>query len=507
MADYFKSIFLNLISSLFGEEYRLALYEKAESVLWAGLILTLATILFCLVYHHFFWKEKETRQIFYYSMFLMFLVVLGKYVLSLSYKGYIADRLIMYALPSPQILAPWWVLYTVFIVFLFFAFRKYFKKWKIWPYLAVLAFVFTLFSLGINGMRSGWASVTDSLSRSYWEYTGYLPHIENTKSFLHDYVATVSDPDLSYARHSSTHPPGYILFLYGLRQFFKFEYPGVAIVLALVSGLSVFPIYLFWREFMDENDLRSSLQLFIFFPGLVLMSVSSLEAFFLFITWLSLGLCLKGWKSSRIGSAFGGLAAAFALFSNFLFLLVAPVFLYMLWHIWQKHYKNNPTRSAYDFSLNLSLGLVFFLSFFAFLYVSTGYSILENFLAARGANSETVQSNFSSLGIYVVFFLMNILAFAIAMGIAHISGFFQRFRDKNKTARHYHYIGYVFVLFLLAIGIFQGEVGRLWLFVFPLFLPVLSSMIKQESETKSASLLCLLIFQSFAFQILFYTYW
>ena len=68
-------------------------------------------------------------------------------------------------------------------------------------------------------------------------------------------------------------------------------------------------------------------------------------------------------------------------------------------------------------------------------------------------------------------------------------------------------LGFLIVLFFLLIGVFQGEIERLWLFITPLFIIPLSSLYRDVEGRQFSGILALLFFQIFITQILFYTYW
>jgi uncharacterized membrane protein YhaH (DUF805 family) len=132
---------------------------------------------------------------------------------------------------------------------------------------------------------------------------------------------------------------------------------------------------------------------------------------------------------------------------------------------------------------------------------------VENFQASHAANQEAVISNFGSVGIYFTFVVMNILTFSLALGIANLSVMTKKWHELWQRNRPELYFGFAYVAFLLAVGVFQGEIERLWMFVVPFFLPAIAKATEKISHRQFSSLISLLFFQIVIIQILFYTYW
>ena len=228
-----------------------------------------------------------------------------------------------------------------------------------------------------------------------------------------------------------------------------------------------------------------------------------MEFTLLFFTWLTIYVLYAGWQRSNLISFVGGLLVGLTLFQNFLVLLLTPLFLALLLHVYGKI---QPKDRKY-FWLRLGYSIIGFLIFFSVLQMEFGYSIITNFLIGRQANAEVVESNWRSVGTYGTYLIMNILAFFIYLGVIHIPWIIRYFKSFFNRHNIWLSLGFLIVLFFLLIGVFQGEIERLWLFITPLFIIPLSSLYRDVEGRQFSGILALLFFQIFITQILFYTYW
>jgi len=192
-----------------------------------------------------------------------------------------------------------------------------------------------------------------------------------------------------------------------------------------------------------------------------------------------------------------------AFFSNFLFLLLAPFFAGLLYYVYLQSEKNKRALVI----VRSMITLLAFILFFIALWRWSGYSVIENFIIARGENQGAVINNFSSMGTYLTFLIMNVLSFGFALGIVNLLFFIKNRKDFFIKSRPELWIGFTYVAFLLMIGVFQGELARLWMFVVPFFLPALARGVARISQRQFSTVLSLLFLQIVLVQILFYTYW
>ena len=483
----------NLISRVAGQSGELS-GEKIALILRGVILIVLFTIIFVVAYRRYFWHSKESRNLFYWSTGLLFLVVVSKYAIFHFFKGYIPDHLFFYALPSPKVKSFGWFILPCIIFIIFLKYRQKILNLPTKKFLLALWATFVSFAVSVATTREGIYSIYERFSRVYWEYTGNLPLVKTIGSFLHDYTMLNSQ----LIGHTTTHPPGYTIILYSLQQLFQVKFLGLAILVVMLGGLAIIPVYYFLKQWASEEEARKSLQFFIFLPSFVLLGATSMDVTLVLSAWLALATLFIGWKKSAWLALVGGVCAGFALFSNFLFLLFAPVLLYFAY---QARRQVNETQGAL---VRIFVSLVGFIGFFIFLYLTTGYSIIENFYVAQIANHYAVASNFVSVRMYMVYLLASLTDFIIYSGIPVWLIIIKNGWSNNHTIVK---VGFATVVLFLLVGVFQGETGRLWLFLLPLFV-LFNSRKNDSGETgQEINLLSLLFFNTIILQTLFYTYW
>lgn len=468
--------------------------DKIFSILRGLSVVIVFIFLFSYLYYRFFGKGSFLKRIFFWTMVSLGILVIAKFIIFHFYKGYIPDRLLFYAVPSPKAVSIRLFLIPVFVFTTFLFLLEKIKKFSPLIFLLTLWLVFIIFSLSTAMIREGSYSIYEPFTRVHWEYTGNLSLIKNPSSFLHDYDRL----NLQLAEHSKTHPPGYTIILYILQKTFRVDFLWLAILVVITGGLFVFPVYYFLREFFTEEQVKQGLPLLIFFPNIVLMGVTSMDFVFMFLVWLALVFLFIGWKRC-VGLAFlGGMVTAYAFFSNFLLVLLGPLFLYLFYLAWI----NRGKKAVFS----LTVSILGFILFFVIINFFTGYSIINNFFVAQKAQNHAVESNFSSLWIYLTYFIMNITAFVIYLGLPNLIIFFIQ-KTKRLIYSQINHFGIYLVLFFSFIGIFQGETERIWLFLTPLFLiPIIDRINNYDVKTTQA-LSALLVFQVIIIHTLFYTYW
>jgi len=490
---------MTLIARVTGQAYTPLWGEKIPFILLGLGCFSFFIVAFTLAYLRYFREDKSWRKLFFITSSFTMAVVVAKYTVYHFVKGYIPDRLLLYALPSPRVENFFWFLLPIIVFGIFLYYRERIEKLPINKFLITLWFTLVLFSLSVAAIRNGIFSIYEPFTRTYWEYTGNLPFVKSVPDFLHNYI--ILQPKL--AQHSITHPPGYTITLYLFQKYFHANLFGLSVLVVILGTSVIFPLYFFLKNFLSEKDLRRGLQLFIFLPSVVLLGATSMEFTLLFFTWLTIYVLYAGWQRSNLISFVGGLLVGLTLFQNFLVLLLTPLFLALLLHVYGKI---QPKDRKY-FWLRLGYSIIGFLIFFSVLQMEFGYSIITNFLIGRQANAEVVESNWRSVGTYGTYLIMNILAFFIYLGVIHIPWIIRYFKSFFNRHNIWLSLGFLIVLFFLLIGVFQGEIERLWLFITPLFIIPLSSLYRDVEGRQFSGILALLFFQIFITQILFYTYW
>ncbi len=471
---------------------------KLIVALWGLGIAFLFVAIFSLVYFYFFRKDTFSLKLFWVSGVSLVLLLFIKALISSLTRGYISDRLVFYGIFSPKALGFLWLLGIILLFILFLYFREKLENLSTFKFLLSLYIFFILFSVGVAGIREGIFGIYEPFTRTHLEYAGSLPLVNNMHDFLRDYVSLQS----RLAEHARTHPPGYIIILYVFQKYFYAKVAGLAVLIAMLGGLTIFPLYYFLKNFATEEKTRRGLQIFAFLPSFVMMTATSMETTFLFFSLSSIALIYAGWRRGFWLSLLGGIVAAFSFFLNYLFLLLALLFLILLFIALRQH-----KISIRDIVIRTIFAVFGFLIFYAVVYWLTGYFIIENFFVSRKVANIVVGSNFESVPIYLIYFFMNLVSFGIYLGIPNVKLMLQNFKEFWGRENILYLLGFIMVALFSIIGVFQGEVERIWLFLTPLFILPLIKVSKDYSNLQFSSFLSLLFFQTVFMQILFYTYW
>lgn len=502
MLDNFWQLIFRTMSLLSGQPFQESWILKARLILQAAVFLIIFSSLFFYFYRKYFWQEEINRKLFWWTIGILGVIVATKFFIFYLAKGYVPDRLLFFGIPSPKFGSLLWFLLAAGSFGSFLYFRRYFEIWPAWKFLVCLWLIFWTFSLGIAGMREGSFSIYEPFTREYWEYVGFLPHINNLRDFLSSYVTVISDPDLSFAKHSKTHPPGYVLTLYVLQKLFGAGIWGLAILVVGLGGLFAIPVYYFWQQWLCDATLRKILPVFIFTPSLIMFSATSMDVIMLFFSWLALGVVFWGWRNNPLIAFVGGLLGAAALLMNFLFLTLGLVFLFFGGYLWSR---SDQVRRTVILRGAL-WSLAGFIAPFLFLHWWTGYSAIENFLVANSIQHTVVIGTSSSLLVYILFAFINIFSFSFYLGIPNIFLLTKTGIRGLSENRFLIVLGFLMVTLFTLSGFFQGEVERIWLFLYPLFVVILNQVI-QKIKINTTPILFLLVFQIIITQTLFFTYW
>ncbi len=472
---------------------------KISLAIPAILFLVLFVLVFLYLYRKYFWYDAISRSLFWSTFLLVALIGVAKVAIFFLYgAGYLPDRTLFYGLPSPKFSGVLWLLPIALSLFVFGKWSREWTEWSPRRFLGALWLIFVLFSLGVAGLREGSTSIQDPFTRTKWEYAGALALVKSPSQFLAEYTQIQSQ----LPQHAQTHPPGYILILYFLQKIFHANLFGLAILVVLLGGLFVFPVYYFWRYFLSEDSLRTVMPVLIFVPSVVLFSATSMDFLMLLFFWLALAVSLAGWKKGGTLAFLGGTLASAALLLNFLFLFFGLVFCFFFGRLWY----DAPPAKRNQLILRGVASLAGFLGFAVLLQWGTGYSFIENFHLANAVHHGVVNAGASSALAYLSFAFINLFAFFSYLGVPTVLVFIKNARSLFMPRDLFVPFPFLFVAFLVATGLFQGEIERLWLFIVPLFIPPIFRSLSL-SHLSSFALAALLVFQSIVIQILFYTYW
>lgn len=474
---------------------------KMAVALRSVVVIVVFAVIFVLAYYRAFWKSLQARKLFWITSGILGATLTIKFVIGVLYKGYVPELILFYGIPSPKATGIGWLLAATGVMLVIVRYHERLQAWPRQKFLIAFYALFVILAVSIAAIREGLPSFADPYTRTYWEYSGNVPLIHNLKDFLHEYVILELHPTI--AQHAETHPPGYSVLLYLFSKFFTSQALGLAFATVLAGGLVLWPLYYLWRELFSERVARRAIMVSVFIPSLTLMTATSTEALFMVLVWLSTATLYFGWKKSCILSLVGGLVAAVALFSNFLWLLLAPWYLWLAVRLARESAAAFRRGVLYRILISLLAGTAFFLV----IYWWSGYSIVDNFFTARAANSHAVQSNFASLATYLGYFIMNISTFIFYFGIPLAFIFYLEYRTVTRPWPWIFKSGLALLAFFLAVGIFQGNVERLWLFILPFFVVFPARMYVQDHDELFRPAIALLFLQMILTHTLFYTYY
>jgi 4-amino-4-deoxy-L-arabinose transferase-like glycosyltransferase len=271
------------------------------------------------------------------------------------------------------------------------------------------------------------------------------------------------------ANHSRTHPPGPVLFLWGVSRLFG---PGlVAAWLATVffASLATIPVFFLARDLYGETAARRALALFLLVPSVILFTTTSMDGpmmvFLVAAIWAFLRATAEG-ERWWLGAALSGLALALASFMTYTasFLLLFFGLIAVL-----AFFTDRPR--FWRIVRMVPVAAVTGLAFYAALYLAVGYDPIAALQRAVWANNELVGTGHGTFVQYMHVSLANLFAFLFGMGFALVAAWLVQVKRAAERAR----AGKETDLFVLAFPIsflvitfsalYTLEVERIWMFM------------------------------------------
>ncbi|HET6899830.1 MAG TPA: glycosyltransferase family 39 protein, partial [Vicinamibacteria bacterium] len=271
------------------------------------------------------------------------------------------------------------------------------------------------------------------------------------------------------ANHSRTHPPGPVLFLWGVSRLFG---PGLVpawLATVLFTSLTTIPVFFLARDLYGEAAARRALALFLLVPSVVLFTTTSMDGpmmvFLVGAIWAFLRATAEGarWKG---GALLSGLALALASFmtytASYLLLLFGVIAVLAF-------FTDRPRFQRIVRMIPLAALTCF--AFYGVLYLVVGYDPIAALRRAVWANNELVGTGHGTLVQYVHVSLSNLFAFLFGMGLPLVAAWLLQVAASGKRAR----AGGEADLFVLAFPIsllvitfsalYTLEVERIWMFM------------------------------------------
>ena len=112
---------------------------KLMIAFWGLGAVFLFVVVFSLAYLKFFWRDRFARNLFIFTLFALSILAILKLAIFYFFPyGYIPDRLLFYAVPSPKIIGVWWMLLASGVFILFLKFREKIEQLSVFKFLFLL---------------------------------------------------------------------------------------------------------------------------------------------------------------------------------------------------------------------------------------------------------------------------------------------------------------------------------------------------------------------------------
>jgi len=303
--------------------------------------------------------------------------------------------------------------------------------------LVLIALVGVAWPVAVNVSR-GLDGLTDPVSRTD-EYLVDVPLIGSPRVFLDQYVERIDD----YSPHVRSHPPGFVLLLWGMDQL-GLSGPGWVAALCIAGGAGAAAVVL-WivRRFVDEPTARAAAPFLVLAPS-ALWVASTADAWFALLGAGSMALVICAAHND------GRRRIALAVAGGIVF-SVAAMSSYGLWLIWLIAAPTLLKRRAIDVGAIAGIVTVAILASLT----GFGFNYLHAFRATQIEVAESVQSTRPTA--FALF--SNLAAFGLACGPAAAVAL-ARLRDRRLWLLVSGAVGAVVVANLSLLS--KGEVERIW---------------------------------------------
>jgi hypothetical protein len=309
-------------------------------------------------------------------------------------------------------------------------------RWR--PLLLVVVLAAVSWVAAVNFTRPD--GLTRPLERPGDEYLVDVPSIDSPRDFLTTYPDRIDD----YSVHTRSHPPGFVLLLWGLDAL-GFGGAGWAAALVVGAGASGLAAVLIGvREVAGEQVARSAAPFLVLAPAALWIG-STADALYAAVGAAGLALVLVA--SGRPGAAGRGTALA-----GGVALGACLLFSYGLWLLGLVAIPTIARRRRWDLVPIAVAGALSVVT----LFWLAGFDYLAGFAATRREVAESVQST-RPLALFVV---LNLAVLGIACGPAVLAGL-ARLRDRATWS----IVGGALLAVAIAdaSGLSKGEVERIWL--------------------------------------------
>jgi methylthioxylose transferase len=354
---------------------------------------------------------------------------------------------------------------------------------------AGLLLLLALAVAAIGGGPAGW--------RAPFAFTGEYPHgvgqVGDIPSFLGEFPGRLA----SLPSHAAGHPPG-AMVLYALLARMWPGLDGAALLTVAIGCLGALPVAALARDELSQDGVRWSLALWVLSPMVVLYTATSADAVFAVALAGSAlaahrGLVRRSWAWTLAGGAllWVGSMLTYAAVLLLVFLLVRAAGRLRRDPAWVLRWAAATAATV--------LGLA------GLLWLATGYDPVA---AVRATHAVYQAAPGSAHRPYLPWLVGDPVAFGGMLGVPLFAALLVRAVVVLRQGAWTGFDAAVLALLLAASawGFSRGEVERIFLFLVPLALvPVVRQLWVWQARLPAVA--ALLVAQTLAVQLLFYTRW
>ena len=367
------------------------------------------------------------------------------------------------------------------------------------PVIVAFAFIVAL-NVTTAMTRGGAPALTRPFERiepeAKLEYFADINRVSDPVTFVRNYRKLV--PTLSL--HSTTHPPGPVLYLWAVSRIFGDGISAAAWAAIIGTALSIYPFSLLARAVLTPTASWYAIAMYAVSPALVWFGATSMDGVFVFFPLLATYFFHKSWTQNPVRySVLTGLALGAAMF--FTFMTVCVGFVFALEAALSIRTTTNYRRIWRNL---IYAGLTFALVHWL-LFMLTGYNVIRAFNLARQAASAYRIELYPDFWHYLNVSTANLAAFLIGVGVITVTLWWREIMEGwrawlARQSTDLMTIALPTAVLLLAFAtIFCVETERVWLFLAPL--PILAAarhIDRHQSANPRSTAWCVMLTLLFA---------
>ena len=347
-------------------------------------------------------------------------------------------------------------------------------------------------------MDGGPAAIAKPFAWGGSEYFGDVHWVGNVGEFLRGYVANM----WHYSIHTRTHPPGAVLFLYGVKQLLGPGINAAAWVAVAITATAVVPFYLLARDLAGQRTAAIATSIYPVVPSLVLFGATSMDGVFLVpLIWATFFMRRTIARPSLGNAMATGIVLTISLMMSYVTVCIGLMML--IYAVLELHPNSKPFwRVAGAFAIS---GIVI-AAFLWLIYLLSGFNYLQCFKASRYFDHYLMRTSHLSFGRYVDISFSNLMAFLIGMGLPVVVLWWKEMGRSDRFIR----AGTMAIVAFSFAKLFTHETERIWLFFAPVAILAAASWIAKLGPERRRVLewtLGLSFAQVWVFQLLLYTIW